>query len=154
VDVNDSFTRLTGHTREEVLGQNPLQLNLWLDFSLRTEVMSQLSAQGELHDAEFQLRTKSGDVRTGLLSGALFDLDGRCCALMVARDITDRKTAEELLRSSEERFRSLVEHLHVGIVWFDAQSRIQVANQAVLDMFGLQLNEVHGRTAKEIGLQP
>ena len=154
VDVNDSFARLTGHTREEVLGKTPLQLNLWLDFSLRTEVMSQLSAQGELHDAEFQLRTKSGDVRTGLLSGALFDLDGRCCALMVARDITDRKTAEELLRSSEERFRSLVEHLHVGIVWFDAQSRIQVANQAVLDMFGLQLNEVHGRTAQEIGLQP
>jgi PAS domain S-box-containing protein len=154
IDVNESFTRLTGYTREEVLGKNPLQLNLWIDFSLRKQLLSQLSEQDELRDAEFRLRNKSGDIRTGLLSGALFDLDGRRCALMVARDITDRKSAEELLRASEERFRSLVEHLHVGIVWFDPQSRIQFANQAAVEMFGLRLNEILGRTAQEIRLQP
>ncbi len=154
VDVNDSFTRLTGYTREEVLNKTPQQLNLWVNFSQRGQFVSQLAEQGELHDAEFQLRTKSGEIRTGLLSGALLDLDGRRCALMVARDITDRKSAEELLRASEERFRSLVEHLHVGIVWFDPQSRIQFANQAAVEMFGLQVNEVLGRTAQEIGLQP
>ena len=154
VDVNESFTRLTGYSRDEVMEKTPVQLNLWIDFAFRDRLLLQLAREGELHDVEFQFRMKSGISRIGLLSGALLDLDGRRCALMVVRDITDRKTAEELLRSSEERFRSLVEHLHVGIVWFDPQARIQFANQAAVDMFGLRLNEISGRTAQELGLQP
>ncbi len=154
VDVNEGFTRLTGYTREEVLCKTPIELNLWINFSRRSQILSQLEQNGETRDTEFEFRTKSGGTRIGLLSGALLELDGQRCALMVVRDITDRKAAEELLRSSEERFRSLVEHLHVGIVSFDPQARLQFANQAALDMFGLRFNEIRGRTAQEIGLQP
>jgi PAS domain S-box-containing protein len=154
VDVNEGFTRLTGYTREEVIDKTAIEVNLGIESSRRTEILSELAQYSETRDAEFQFRTKSGDRRIGLLSGALLELDGRRCALMVVRDITDRKAAEELLRSSEERFRSLVEHLHVGIVSFDPQARLQFANQAALDMFGLRFNEIRGRTAKEIGLQP
>jgi len=109
---------------------------------------------GELHESEFRYRTKSGQLRTGQMSGALLDIDGRRCSLVVVRDVTERKAAEELLRSSEERFRSLVERLHVGIASFDPQARMQFANQAALDMFALQLDDIMGKTAQEMGLQP
>ncbi len=154
VDVNESFTRLTGYSREEALGKTPVQLNLWIDSSLRSQLFSQLAQQGKLRDAEFHFRTKSGRKRIGVLSGVLLDLDGRRCALIVVRDITDSKAAEELLRSSRERSRMLVEHIHVGIVSFDPQARLQFANQAALDMFGLRLEKITGLTAQEMGLQP
>jgi len=42
LEVNDSFTRLTGYTHEETLGRNPLELNLWKDPARRAEVMVKL----------------------------------------------------------------------------------------------------------------
>ena len=154
LDVNDGFTRLTGYTREEVLDKTPSEMNLWEDPSRRTEISTQFVQTGELRECDFRLRTKSGQLRIGQMSGALLDLDGRRCCLIAVRDVTERKTAEELLRASEVRFRSLVERLHVGIGSFDPQARLQFANQAALDMFGLKLGEIMGKTTQEFGVQP
>jgi PAS domain S-box-containing protein len=154
LDVNDGFTRLTGYTREEVLDKTPSEMNLWEDPSRRAEIFTQFVQTGELRECEFRLRTKSGQLRIGHMSGALLDFDGRRCSLIVVRDITERKAAEELLRSSEERFRSLVEHLHVGMVSINPQARLQFANRAALDMFGLKLDDILHKTAEEIGVQP
>lgn len=154
LDVNDGFTRLTGYTREEVLDKTPSEMNLWEDPSRRAEIFTQFVQTGELRECEFRLRTKSGQLRIGQMSGALLDIDGRRCSLIVVRDITERKASEELLRSSEERFRSLVEHLHVGMVSIDPQARLQFANRAAQDMFGLKLDDILHKTAQEIGVQP
>jgi PAS domain S-box-containing protein len=154
LDVNDGFTRLTGYTREEALHKTNSEMNLWEDPARRAEIFSQFVRTGELRESEFRYRTKSGQIRTGHMSGALLDLDGRRCSLVVVRDVTESKAAEELLRSSEHRFRSLVERLHVGIASFDPLARLQFANQAALDMFGLKLEEIISKTSQEIGLQP
>jgi PAS domain S-box-containing protein len=154
IDVNDGFTRLTGYSREEVLQKTPSDLRLWEDPSRRAELFSEFVRTGELQECEFWFRTKSGQRRIGHMSGALLDLDGKRCSLVVVRDITERKAAEELLRSSEERFRSLVEHIHVGIASFDPQARMQFANQAALDMFGVKIEDIVGKTTKEVGLHP
>ena len=152
LDVNDGFTRLTGYTREEALHKTPSEINLWEDPSRRAEIAAQFVQTGELRECEFRYRTKSGQVRVGQMSGALIDLDGRRCSLVVVRDVTERKAAEELLRSSEERFRSLVEKLHVGIIIYDPQVRVLFANQAVQDAFGRQYKQFLGKTTDDLGL--
>ncbi len=154
LDVNDGFTRLTGYTRDETLGKSPSEMKLWEDPVRRAEIFTEFVQTGELRESEFRFRNKSGQFRTGHMSGALLDLDGKRCSLVVVRDITERKAAEELLRSSEKRFRSLVERLHVGIVLFDPQARMQFANQAALDMFGLKLEEITLHTSQEVGIHP
>ncbi len=154
LDVNDGFTRITGYTREEVLQKTPSEMNLWQDPARRAEIFSQFVQTGELRECELRYRTKSGHIRVAQMSGALIDFDGKRCCLMAVRDFTARKAAEELLRSNEERFRFLVEQLHVGLVSFDPQARLQFANQAALDMFGLKLAEILHKTTQEIGLQP
>jgi PAS domain S-box-containing protein len=154
LEVSEGFTHLTGYSREEALDKTPAELNLWTEPSRRTEVLSQLETEKEIRNVEFTFRTKSGVLRTGQLSGTLLDLDGRACALVVVRDITERKAAEELLRTSEQRFRSMVEGLHVGIGWFDPEGRVQFANQAAQEMFGLPLAKALGKTGADLGLQP
>jgi PAS domain S-box-containing protein len=68
------------------------------------------------------------------------------------RDITARKEAEAALRASEERFRTLVRDLHVGVVLLGPTGTIQFANQAALDMFKAKIEQVVGRSALDLGL--
>jgi PAS domain S-box-containing protein len=154
LDVNEGFTRLTGHSREETLGKTPSEMNLWLDPSERARLLADLKESDELREQEFHFRTKSGDIRTGQMSAVVTDLDGRPCTLVVVRDITARIEAENILRSSEERFRSLVENLHVGIVLCGPDSTILFANQAASEIFRVPAQRIVGKIAGELDLIP
>ena len=66
-------------------------------------------------------------------------------------DITERKRTEEALQKSEERFRTLVESLHVGVALMGPRAEILFANQAALEIFGLSLEQVLGKTSEEFG---
>jgi PAS domain S-box-containing protein len=152
LEVNDGFTRLTGFTRQEVLNKTPLQLNLWIDFEQRAAILNKLEETGEVHEVEFQFRTKAGKTLSGQMSASLVDFEGQVCSLFVVRDVTARKEAESLLRSSEERFRYLVENLQVGIVSYDPQLRILFANQAAVNLIGLPQEQLIGKTVADLGL--
>lgn len=154
IEVNDGFWRLTGYSREEVLGKTPKELDLWEDHSRRDELMRILGERGELGDSEFWFHNRAGARRAGLISGTLVELDGKRCALITVRDITLRKEAEAILRANEERFRRLVEDLPVGIVQYGPDARIQFANRAATDIFEFRHDEVQGKTGAELGLIP
>jgi PAS domain S-box-containing protein len=152
VEVNDSFTHFTGYTREETLGRTPDEMHLWVDPSHRAKVMAKLRDEGQVREEEFRCRTKSGEIRIGQFSGALIELDGQLHALVVVRDVTARQRAEEALRSSEERFRTVVESLHVGIVLLGPRAEILFANQAAQQMFDMPIEDVLGKNSSELGL--
>jgi PAS domain S-box-containing protein len=152
LEVNDGYTQLTGYSREEVLNKSPVELGLWVSLPSREQFLRDLQQHGEVRNLEFIFRTKSGQNRTGQLSGSLITLDGRQCALIVVRDITDRKAAEDLIRNSEERFRTLVNDVHVGIVTCDANAKILFANQAVLSLMGLPKDQLVGKSIYDLGL--
>jgi PAS domain S-box-containing protein len=154
LEVNEGFTRLTGYTRDETLNRSPSQMNLWVDPAERAIVLARLTQTGDVRDVEFHFRTKDGQTRVGLMSASIIELDSRPCALVVVRNITARKEAEDILRTSEERFRSLVQNLHVGIVTYGPDARILFANQAVVDLLHLPLEQLIGKTSLELGLTP
>ena len=66
----------------------------------------------------------------------------------VLLDVTDRKLAEEVLRRSEERLRSLADSAFEGIIISD-EGEILEANQALTNMLGYELGEMIGRSALE-----
>jgi PAS domain S-box-containing protein len=66
-------------------------------------------------------------------------------------DITERKKTEEALRESDERFRTLVENLHVGVALMGPRAEILFANNAALEIFGLSQKQVLGKTSEELG---
>ncbi len=103
IDVNPSFLKMSGYSLEEVIGQTVTVLNLGKDTIAIAQTIQLVSDTGSLYNQEFEFSTKSGEVKTILLSIELIDLGGVQCALLIANDITERKRLEN-------EFISLVSH--------------------------------------------
>lgn len=63
----------------------------------------------------------------------------------LVNEILERKMAEEALRHSEERFRSIVENSHDGIFIANNNNKIIYANDKLGEIFGYPLNEIIGQ---------
>ncbi len=95
VDVNETFLKTTGYSRDEVIGSSAAQLGIWADPDQRDRMVGMLRADGKVRDLEAKCRMKSGEIRTMLWSAEIIDYGDERCVLAVTRDITDRILAEQ-----------------------------------------------------------
>jgi len=103
IDINETFEEQTGWCRDEIIGRSTSDINLWVDPHQRSLFIKQLLAEGKLRDVEVKIRRKDGQIRTGLGSAELIEVNGKPCALSVFADVTERKLAEEALASLSGR---------------------------------------------------
>ena len=144
IDVNESFERATGWTRDEILGRTPVECEIWADPIERSEYVSRLLSDGTLRNVEFHYRTKAGEVRTALGAAELIEINGERCALSIAADFTELKRAEEKVRESEERFR-LVANTAPVMIWMSGPDKLcNYFNQRWLDFTGRSLEQEIG----------
>jgi PAS domain S-box-containing protein len=111
LDVNDRFCQTVGYRRDEILGRNALELNLWVDPTERDRIRDVLMAKSSIDNYELQFRTRQGETRTGLLSIETIDLNGEACFLSMSIDITDRKLAEEALKQANAELATTLQQL-------------------------------------------
>ena len=100
IDVNERFEQLTG--RKDVIDHTDEELNLWARPAHRLQMMQILKADGEVRDFEYELRTKAGKIRTGLLSAVSVMLNNEPCMLDSTIDVTERKQADERLQLAQK----------------------------------------------------
>jgi len=96
VEVNENFIRYNGYPREEVIGHTASELGIWVNIEERNRIMKILKEEGSVRNEEFQMRTKSGEIRTGLFSAEIINFGGEPCSIVITTDITERKRAEKL----------------------------------------------------------
>jgi PAS domain S-box-containing protein len=109
IDVNESFLRSSGYSREEVIGRTTGDLGIWSQPQERARLRQMLQTHGAIHSLEFEFCKKSGEIIVGLLSAEIINLENESCLLAVTTDITERKQAEEVLRLSEAKYRELAQ---------------------------------------------
>ncbi len=69
---------------------------------------------------------------------------------VILRDITERKRAEETLRQSEARFRSIYEQAAVGIEQIALDGHLLMVNAALCRMLGYEESELLGKKSKRL----
>ena len=139
LDVNRGFERITGWGRDEIIGRTPFEIGLWMEPSMRVELISKLGSGSSVHNLEFTVRTRSGELRVGLGSAELVEIDGEPCVLSVAADITERARDTALLREREEHFRIVANSVPVVIWMTGPDTHCTYVNQVWLDFTGRSL---------------
>ena len=151
IDVNETFERMTGWRREEILGRTPFDIGLWFNAAERIEVTTRLIAEQSLRNMELRFRMRDGSIRIGLSSAELIELDGEPCVLAVAADITERKRTQEALRESEDKLRLLLESTAEAIYGLDLEHRCTFCNPACLRTLGYKsIDEVLGKNMHDL----
>ena len=136
IDVNESFLRCSGYSRDEVIGRTTADLGIWAQPGERARIRQILQEQGSIHSLEFEFCKKSGEIVVGLLSAEIVNLEGQSYLLAVTTDITQRKQAEEVLRLSEAKYRELAQQEEL-------QNRLAKAIRNSLDLDRILETAVH-----------
>jgi PAS domain S-box-containing protein len=122
VDVNREACESLGYSREELIGKHRSDFDAALD-EASIQRLKQRLVSGEPITFETRHRRKDGTTFPVEVRVGDFDQAGERRFLCLVRDITERKRAEDELRESEERFRTLVQ-FSFDVYWeTDAQHR-------------------------------
>ena len=156
LDVNEEFLRLTGFSRDEVVGETAIHLKTWVNPEDRNAFITQLSEQRRIQVRFAQFRKKSGEVWLARLSAEVIEIGGEEAVLSLLQDITEQNRAETLLRESEQRYRSLFQNMLNGfaycrMIFEDDTPRDFIyleVNPAFQTLTGLQ--DVAGRKVTEV----
>jgi PAS domain S-box-containing protein len=124
LEANDAFLRMLGYDREDLTSGRVHRTTLtppeWRDRDAST--VAELKRIGTAQPFEKEYLRKDGSRVPVLIGGAMFE-EGTSQGVGFVLDLTERKRAEEALRQSEERFRTLVQ-FSFDVYWeTDAQHR-------------------------------
>jgi PAS domain S-box-containing protein len=147
VYVNPYLARVHGYKPDEVLGQPLTVFHNEEQLEFLSGLNEQLLDTGSFNAVEVWHARKDGSKFPMLMSGVLIkDHEGTNLFVGVTSiDITDRKSAEEQIRKSEEKYRSIFDLGPDLIALVDRSGHIVDANKALLEITGLSLEKLRER---------
>ena len=154
--VNEALLLLTGYSEEELVGK-PLHLLLDPETTLADTSQLRRILSGEtLPDRETMFRNRDGQTLDVSLSVArVGDPETSAGAVLIVRDIRERKDAELILRASEKRYRNLFERNLAGVFRTTVDGKILDCNDACARIFGYtSREELLSRTASDFYHEP
>ncbi|HEX9992592.1 MAG TPA: PAS domain S-box protein [Acidimicrobiales bacterium] len=142
--VSPSIRAVLGYDPEEVLGRPEADLVHPDDRPHQLAAAAEVRSQpGLTFRAEIRVRHTDGSWRWVEVSGVnLLDNPAVAGVVVTARDVTERRHAEDALRASEERWRALLAHAADAVVVHDAEDRVIDASESVSSVLGIDRSEL------------
>ncbi len=139
--VNQTFCDSLGYSREELLSMSIFDIDPQVSKAHWPERWRQ---SRELGSHMFESRHKTKDGRTIPVEVAInfINFGGEEYHCAFARDISERKQAEEALRESEARFRQVVESSPLPIGIGNDTGKIEYVNPQFVETFGYSLEDL------------
>lgn len=132
IDQNGGAEQMFGYTLAEALGRCGTD---WFAVADRDRVLQNMLA-GYEHPYEATALRKDGTTFPALLRGKMMHLRGREVRVTSLTDITERKRVEQVLRESEDRLRSLIEHSPISMAIVSLDGTIEYINRRAIETFG------------------
>lgn len=154
VEVNDAACKLYGYTREEFLNMSPKDISASQAPQLYNgpEERKKLLSKNWLIFEALHV-TKDGKTIPVEISSRIFELHGQKVIMSMARDITERKQAEQQVRESEERFRLAFNTIPDAVSLSRTSDGTYIdVNEKFCQLTGYTREEVIGKRSLDINL--
>jgi PAS domain S-box-containing protein len=148
VIISQRFTEITGYSAEEVIGRNPRILQSGRqDAAFYKRMWAQITATGHW-SGEIWNKRKNGSIYPEWLSiSSVTDDAGKVSNyIAVFTDLSERVEAEQRLRESEQRYRTMFEQAPEGVWIIGADARTIKVNQHMCQLLGYSAAEMNGQT--------
>jgi PAS domain S-box-containing protein len=140
--ANDSFLRLTGYSRDELLGRTSFELGIWANVADRSAIVDGVREAGRVSGRAVSLRNKAKQLVPTLVSAARFEMDGQDYIVSSVRDMSE-------IEQVRLEHGAIFQNASVGIV-LTRERRIVQANALVERMFGWRPGQLAGQVASVV----
>lgn len=159
IDLNGLFTyvnpvaqKISGYKEQDLL---LMRFDALIDDSHKNDVIlhyqNQINNSHEISNLDFPIRSKNGELiwinqKARLIQGD----NGPKEFVVISRDITEIKAANELVKESEEKYRGIIENLKLGILEVDNDDKIIKAYPQFCSLFGYSEDELISKSPIEL----
>ena len=152
IDANPTALKLLGYNKEELGSLNFSSLLDGGQIWKAMKALNEIKKHGRQKEpTEYRLKTKNGtfiDVET---TAEIVYRDGKPYAIQgIARNITEQKQAKQILKESEDKYRTLFETTPDLIVETDEKGILLAVNPAMADHFGIPVEKLIGKNIFDI----
>ncbi len=153
LDINSSYAEMLGWSKEDLLGNTSLDIDLWTQPEARHTWRDQLKASGKLRDYQTEWRRRDGELITISLSAELITLGRQPYALAFVLDISERKRAENAVFQLQERLATAFRAAPVAAcITRLRDGKLVDVNERMLQEYQWNRDELLGKTTLEAGL--
>jgi diguanylate cyclase (GGDEF)-like protein/PAS domain S-box-containing protein len=145
LDVNNSLCQLLEGDRSDFIGKTSKEIGVMPDEDLQ-RIRYLVQTQGYVENEELILTTLKGNQKNVLLSGKIMTLRGENCGIVIIKDISDRKQAQEALRQSEARLQAFLQNSPAVMFMKDLNGRYVLINKEFEENFNITPDQVIGKT--------
>ncbi|MFX0035387.1 MAG: PAS domain S-box protein [Candidatus Hermodarchaeota archaeon] len=142
-----AYFNLLGYTSEDIIGKTPLIPLQPDDIKIVEKALRNGFKYGEGTN-EMRVRHKDGHFLWLEHKGKTFiDTDGKRKAIIISRDISERKKIEKLIKESERKYRSMVNNLSDIILEGDSKANVTFISPQCYEIMGYHPSELIGKNA-------
>lgn len=102
IEVNESFLKIFGYKRKEVLGKTDQELSLYVRPGDREKLFKKIHKNEKTKNIEIAFYRSDGDVIRQLISGREVMISGEIVVMIIGRDVTELKKIEQMMIQTEK----------------------------------------------------
>lgn len=129
-DVNEAFFHLTGLSRDAIIDQTTLSVNLYINPGDRDKMIRKLQMDGSVRNMEINLRHCNGKILTVLASVEVLETSGKKTIITTLLDITQRVQLEKELERNNSLLQAIIDSVPAMITIYDPEiHHIEINNE-------------------------